>query len=467
MQGSIHQFFIKFRLPLVLATNLFISSLSLSIALLLRFDFDFAVLMPEPGFILPLCLIMLLRSATYTYFQLNQGIWKYSSTIDLSKILKAHSVASILFMAGILLLRIPFPRSVIIIDFSLSIIFSGGARFLSRLYAEKVADFVSLDSSGYQEVVVLGAGDSGHLLVKNLISENRIGYRPVAVLDDSERMRSRSVYGVSVKGPIASLSYILESLPSIGAVLLAIPSLSKARVREIREVCERYDVLFKQVQNFEDIACQEVSLSSSRVTIESILNKETEVEHESEIREKLVGKRILITGAGGSIGSELVRQVLGFNPSELSLVDSSEYNLYRIETELEGEEVESKTNFYLANVADRERLESILAERKPHIVFHAAAYKHVPLVEKNSYEAFRNNVLGTKNLLESSLANSVEKFVLISTDKAVRPSSLMGCSKRLAELLTQEFARRHTDKGFNTSVVRFGNVINSAGKCRT
>lgn len=455
---------LRFRLPIILTINLLLTAAAYVFALGLRFDFDHTEITSGYRIWPTVAFLLLYRSGAYIFWRLNNGYWRYASTHDLLNIFKAHLFSTLLFAATIGLLRIPdYPRAVIFIEFVLSFLVAGGMRMLVRIWCER---YLTREPENLmpseREVIVLGAGVSGHLIVKNLLSFRDLPYKPVAVLDDSERLVGSNVYGIEVKGTLADLERCLELNPRVAAVITAIPSLSKSRISEIEAICRQVGVAFKRLQAFEDIACLDASEPQEALTIESVLEKEVNIEHEEEIRHELTGKRVLITGGGGSIGSELVRQLLHFQPQEVLVLDSSEYNLYAIDLELRDQAPNVKKHFVLANIISAERINQVFANFRPQFVFHAAAFKHVPLMECNCHEAFSNNILGTQNVLEASAKFGVERFVLISTDKAVDPSSVMGASKRVAELLVQTYAKNNGNS-LDTAVVRFGNVINSAG----
>lgn len=469
MRTRLGAFIRRNRLPLVLSTNLGISSLAYFCALYLRFDFQWEEILPDNRLLLPLSLLLLFRHAAYLRWGLNRGLWKYASTRDAIDIVKAHFISSLCFTASVLLLRIPgFPRSVIFIEFALSILFSAGGRLFTRVLCEKLPPVEGIGSQTVtREAVIIGAGDSGHLLVKNMLAHKRLSYLPVAVLDDNERYEGSTVFGVPVYGSISSLSACLSEFPHASAVIVAIPSLSHKRAAQIEAVCRSIGIPLKKLQAFEDLACIDALTKSDGISIESVLEKDLHVEHEDEIREELKGRRVLVTGAGGSIGSELVRQILGFEPEELILLDNSEYNLFKLNRELNGSFPRTRRQVLVGSITDRTRLLRIFSETKPEFVFHAAAYKHVPLMQDNCYEAFRNNIIGTRNLLDLSVQYGVQRFVMISSDKAVAPSSVMGCSKLIAEMLVQQYSaaavQQNSHHPMSTSVVRFGNVINSTG----
>ena len=455
------------RLVTLLVINLALTGASYLAALGLRFEFDFSVALARQ-WELPLLVLLTARVAAFAYWDLNQARWRYCSTSDLSSLLKAHFASSALFAAGVFLFRVPeFPRSVIFIEFGLSLLISGGLRLATRMSFERLLEFSRLPGgvASERQVLVLGAGDSGHLLIKTLLGHRRLRYKPIGVLDDSEWLRNYAVFGIPVLGPIGKLEEIIAGSPQLAAVIVAIPSYSAERLAEVTRICERHAIPFKRVQSFEDIACLDASEPRSSLTVEAVLDKEITVEHEDEVRAAIRGKRVLITGAGGSIGSELVRQVLQFGPKQVVLFDNGEYNLFRTAREFGSGPHSGICHYELGSICDEARLVSVFSKYKPQLVFHAAAYKHVPLLEENCYEAFTNNVLGTRNVLLAAKTFEAERFVLISTDKAVDPVSIMGVSKRIAELLTQAACRSQIpgERPFGAAAVRFGNVINSAG----
>ena len=458
---------VRHRVPFILAFTVLLNAVSYLAAFGLRFDFDLDVMAAHsPEIWLPLSLLLFFRMAANIYWRLNSGFWRYASTHDLVAIVKAKSVSTLALMTTVGFLRLPFPRALFFIELALAILFSGGVRLLLRLAREQFFT-AQLNGGGAREVVILGGGDSGHLLVKHLKGHARFRYRPVAVLDDSDHLQGGSLNGVPIAGKLSYLKACLEERPHVAAVILAIPSLSPARIRAIQQVCRELNVPLKRVQAFEDIACRDIDEELPALSIEAVLEKEVQIEHETEIREALCGKRILVTGGGGSIGSEIVRQVLRFDPEEVVILDHSEYNVFRFGQELAAQQPAVKVRTLIANICHEARLLKIVDEIRPQIVFHAAAYKHVPLMEENPHEALENNIVGTRNVLRAAHLCGAERFVFISSDKAVDPSSVMGASKRIAEMLIQEYAREQEPPAgpprTSASIVRFGNVINSAG----
>lgn len=456
-------FITRYRLLIVTSCTLVVTALSLILALNLRFEFEEHYFLTRSYLGLPLLLLLTFRYAAYLYWDINKRSWRHTSGPELELIIKAHVISSMAFAASIYILRITeFPRSVVFIEGVISVCMMGGIRYISRRLNElRLFDSKKQDSPGERKVLIIGAGDSGHLLVKSLLNERRFGYEPIGVLDDSERLIGTTVHGVPVIGGINTLRSVLLTNKKISAVILTIPSFSQLRVNEIKDICDQCEVPLKRLQTFEDIACLDADAPSKRPDIETLLDKQSDVSYQHEIREKLNGRRVLITGAGGSIGSEIVRQVLDFEPSHLTILDNSELHLFEINREVRNRWPNIEVRPVLANILDARRMKGVLIEESPEIVIHAAAYKHVPLIQENSYAAVTNNILGTRNLLMLCPEFGVKHFVLISTDKAVDPSSIMGSSKRVCELLVQQVCSNGSR--MSSAVVRFGNVINSTG----
>lgn len=456
------------RLCLLLAIHGVIWVSALALAYCVRFDFvPRDILEHQRGWFV-FTLFLFSRYCGFTYCQLAEISWRHVSTRDISKVVKAHVAATICLGAFLALIGVTqFPRSVILLELVFSIAGCAGAPLCVRMLFESL-QLHSPESAATQrrEVLIIGAGESGHLLVKTLLAKRQLRYIPIGILDDSPNLRGRSVYGVDVIGRISELKELLEANPKVSVVILAIPSLSHTRIAEVQRNCDSLGVPLKRIQAFEDIAMTDIESHSRNVaSMEAILERDDTVSNENEIRELISGKDVAVTGAGGSIGSELVRQLISFKPKSLTLVDSSEFHIFKLQRELNDRTGGVQTNYRVASIVDEARMGAIFMEHRPKILFHAAAYKHVPLMEENSYEAIQNNVIGTRNLLRSCIISGIEHFTFISTDKAVNSCSVMGHSKRLGELLVQEYTReaRKKNKLFTSAIVRFGNVINSNG----
>lgn len=470
LKTAVQKIILILREPLKLSFTLLLTSVSYCLAIGLRFDFSSQEIGNFERLELPLALLLFFRLFTYSYWNLHQGYWRHVSTKELKDILWAHSFSTLAFMASLHLFSVQgFPRSVVLMEYFISILFAGGSRFLTRIFCEEfLSDAPKELLSDNKQIVILGGGNSGHLLIKTLNTQKKLGLKPLCVLDDDERLQGFSIHGVPVTGRLSMLAQILASNPSVQTVVVAIPTISKVKLSELETICNSFKVSLKKLQSFEDIAFRDVGMGGD-FSIEALIDRPIMISHEENVRKQLHGKSVLVTGAGGSIGSELVRQILPYGPSKVTLLDASEYNLYRIELELGKLFPEVSKRFVIANVCDVQRLSKIFSEEKPQYVFHAAAYKHVPIMESNCSQAFATNIIGTWNVLEASCKGNAERFVLISTDKAIEPSSVMGCSKRIAEWLTNQFSNglgsrlNPEGKSLTTAVVRFGNVINSTG----
>lgn len=475
------------RIVLIGLVDIGLTISGLFIAFLLRLDFTLdGRLAPQLFMELTLWLI-LARGMSYAYFGVERRAWSHVSVPDLYCLVCAHLTTSLIFGTSLLLTSPEFfPRSILAIELLVSLFLAITARIGMRVLDEKSRALK--DSRGQRVgatgVVVLGAGTSGHLVVKTLVGHQKHKFSVRAVFDDNNYLCGSFVHGIPVVGQLNSLDSFLAERTDIGAIILAIPTLNMARVEELKTIADQHFIPLKTIQAFEEIAFHEIVEPKPRRTIEEILERENVVEHEEEIRDALRGKRIVITGAGGSIGSEIVRQVLGFAPGSIVLVDQSEYQLFAIQQEIDPHSGKKDTSvdkhFVIADITNRTRMERVFDRFRPQIVLHAAAYKHVPLMEANCYEAFNTNIIGTRNILELATRYGAERFVLISTDKAVDPSSVMGSTKRVAEMMVEAHAnynqrevirRTHegnlidisNNRGIATAAVRFGNVINSSG----
>ncbi len=351
-----------------------------------------------------------------------------------------------------------FARSAPIIDWMLSLLMVGGLRFMPRFLAEVV--YANGESNGEGKILIIGAGDAGALVVRELQKNPQLDIEPVAYLDDDPEKQGMVIHGVPVVGTLDDLEKQLEIL-SLKEVIIAIPSAPGSVVRKVAEVCRKKHVPFRTMPGIYELLGGTVSVNRLReVDITDLLRREhTRIDHD-RVGELLKDRRVMVTGAGGSIASELCRQVSRWSPSCLILVGHGENSIFEIMVELEDSFPDIPKFPVIADIRDRKRLTSIFNRYQPEVVFHAAAHKHVSLMEMNVEEAITNNVLGTRNVVEVAAEADVERLVMISTDKAVRPTSVMGATKRLAEMIVLDTAHR---TGRDFSVVRFGNVLGSRG----
>lgn len=451
------------------AATVVFTILALTTSLYLRFEGHmWGALSPEET-VLPLFCLVATRFFAYRLCGLLDTRWRYTSTTEALSIAEAHALSSIGLIAFLSLVHLPpLPRSVLLGECLLSILFVFTGRLTIRAMSERIFCSEAINPEQRREVLIIGAGVSGHLFARTILAQPRLNYAPVGFLDDSPALARTRVHGIPVLGPLSLLGSVISQHHQIAAVIVAIPGLSSLRIAELKSVCDRFHLPLKHLQSYEEIACADPFEPKTRLTVEEVLNRDVQITVDPRIYSHLYGRTVLITGAGGSIGSELVRQVLTFSPRQLILLDKSEYNLYAIDQEIKSIAPEVEKVLVLGTILDEKRLERTFSIYHPEVVIHAAAYKHVPLLEANCYEAFTNNIIGTRNLLRCAKEWGAHQFILISSDKAVDPSSVMGATKRIKELMVGDVNNRFVsggdhDEHLRTSVVRFGNVINSSG----
>ena len=405
----------------------------------------------------------IVKPLVYYRFGLYRRVWVYASVNELKQIAVAVSVASVGMFAIVSVIQIlhifrEFPRAAVPIDWLFSLVAVGGVRFALRIWAESQAAARS-PLGRAKRVLVVGAGDAGALVVRE-IQKSPMALQPVCFVDDDPTKQKQEIYGVRVAGMLKDIGRLAET-NRIDEVFIAIPSASGRVVRNVADICRLRGIPFRTMPSLNELIDGKISVNRLReVEITDLLRREPVRIDDQLVGDSLNGKRVLVTGAGGSIGRELCRQVARWKPAELILLGHGENSIF--ETLLELEESFSSLHIrpIIADVRDRQRLEFTFARHQPQVIFHAAAHKHVPLMQANVEDAITNNVIGTCNVVEVALGRNVERLVMISTDKAVCPSSVYGASKRLAEMIVLDAARR-TSRAF--SVVRFGNVLGSRG----
>ena len=413
-----------------------------------------------PNMIGSMLWVVPLQGVAFFSFGMYRGMWRYASVPDLKRIAMAVIASTLLIILTLLLLphqEPPVPRSVILLDPILLILFLGGSRIGYRVWKERRLR----NSPGAPEtaVVILGAGDAAADLLKNLA---RAGdWRVLGLFDDNPAKRGRQIQGINVIGAIEEL---VDAAPRLGVrrAIIAMPSASHKSRRRALEICRRAGVEALTVPSYQDLVSGKVTVSQVRnIELDDLLGRDPVLLDESRLDSWIRGRSILITGAGGSIGAELCRQIARFEPAQLVLFELNEFALYQMEQEFARQHPKIRLACVIGDVKNATRMAETLSTHRPQIVFHAAAYKHVPLMEEdNAWEAIQNNVLGTWRAAEAAIAHGVEKFVLISTDKAVNPTNVMGTSKRLAEIVCQGLQARNATRFV---IVRFGNVLGSTG----
>ncbi|MFC5711452.1 polysaccharide biosynthesis protein [Thalassorhabdus alkalitolerans] len=390
------------------------------------------------------------------FFKLYKRVWAYASVNELVAIFQAVSLT--ILITGIM--QFAFFQTLhirtLIVTWMLHILLIGGSRFAWRIYR----DGYLKDNKEKTRTLIIGAGGAGTLVCRNIQQYKDTEMHPVAFIDDDISKQNLEVLGLPVAGGVDDISRVVKEY-EVEQIVIAIPSLKKKELQRIYEECQKTQVKTQILPSVEGLLTGKVSIKQFRdVQVEDLLGREPVELETDKIGKKLNGKTILVTGAGGSIGSEICRQVYKFEPATLILLGHGENSIYSIEMELNQLSGVTDIVTEIADVQDRERMFAVMEKHRPDVVYHAAAHKHVPLMERNPHEAVKNNVIGTKNTAEASDAAGVTSFVMVSTDKAVNPTSVMGATKRIAEMVIQ-----HLDMVSKTKfvAVRFGNVLGSRG----
>lgn len=446
----------RYRKALVILVQLGLVAASYAASFILRMDFDINKV-PIDLVLRTLPLLIIARMISLSLFQLHQGLWRYVSAVDLIQIIKATTVSSIVFtfiMFFIFGVQ-GFPRSVFVIDWAGNIFLLSGIRLAVRMLGQQFR-LKSEASDRFDRLLIVGAGDEGAALCAQALSTPAFRYVPVAFVDDDRSKVGTSILGV----PIVNLSSNLQDVVREYRIdSIVITTATNTPIRELVEACQQVKVPFKILPATSDILDGTVTISRIRdVNPIDLMGRQPARLDQGSILRFIEGKRLLVTGAAGSVGSELVRQISTNRPERLILVDRAENALFFLESEIRTRFPDVSIVAQVCDIVDREEIGELLDCYRPQVVFHAAAHKHVPLMERAPREAVKNNIGGTMTMAESAIASDVENFILISTDKAVNPSSVMGSTKRVAEMIIQEMNTRGSTR---FSAVRFGNVIGS------
>jgi FlaA1/EpsC-like NDP-sugar epimerase len=404
-------------------------------------------------------------------------MWRYTSTADLLNIIKAATVSSLIIIAGVILTTrfVGFSRSIFIIDWCFTILFIAGCRLGIRLFfdllkedepwwsaASKLIFPLKKRRNDRKNLLIIGAGDCGEKIYREIRDNARLRYNVVGFLDDDKTKRGMKIHSIPVLGEIEDVGPVTKKVGADEA-LIAIPSANADQMRRIVNVCKDSAIEFKTIPGMGELINGRVTVNAIReVAYRDLLGREVIKLDEKQIGAYLQGKSVLVTGAGGSIGSELCRQICRFRPEKLVLYERAETPLCELELELKRNFRDVEIIAQLADVRDRSQLQKSFEATRPQVVFHAAAYKHVPMLELQPWKAIKNNIQGARNLIHMSNEFEVERFVFVSTDKAVRPVNVMGATKRVAEMLVQgQNGCDITDTRY--MIVRFGNVVGSVG----
>lgn len=409
-----------------------------------------------------LFIVLFSQIAAYWVFGLYRGIWRFASVPDLIRILKSLALGvslSVLILFFYSRLN-TVPRSIFPLYTLLLLIFLGGNRLIYRFLKQSWQN--TFNTAGVR-VLIVGAGEAGEGIIRDMLRQSPASYYPIAVVDDNPRKVGQEIHGVRVVGKTNDIPELVDKL-SVALVIIAVPSANAAQMRKILEYCRTGNISCVTLPSLNDLASGRISIQALRnISIEDLLGRDPVKLDWQNISAHIENKTIVVTGGGGSIGSELCRQIVKLQPKQLIIVDNSEYALYQIEREFQhilSAEPQHIINYCLIDVTDEWAIKNLFATFHPHIVFHAAAFKQVPLLQSQLRSAIRNNVLGTWIMAKATHEYACETFVLISTDKAVNPQSIMGMTKRAAEIITSSL-QLTTKTDFIT--VRFGNVLNSVG----
>jgi FlaA1/EpsC-like NDP-sugar epimerase len=504
---------IKYRFVVVTLILLMQAAFANYLAFVIRFEAQLSVPYLNK-YISYLPLLLLIRLVLFLQAGLYKGLWRYSSINDLMKIINSTTAGSIVFFLTVryLIGDGEYPRSIYTLDWLLFLVISGGSRFFIRIFRE----YMFMEPSR-KRMLIVGAGNAGEMIVREMKSNRKCKYEPIGFIDDDIQKKGLTIHGVPILGTTDKMPEIIrESKPD--EIMISSGDTQKS-IREIYEICKPFNIAIKKLPGINDLLGSKVSVAAKigqhlvsaglvtevqiqealalqrkeggrlgskliklgyiteealnsflvkmlgvshmqPISLEDLLQREPVNSDITSVRNFIKDKTVMVTGAGGSIGSELCRQIIGYNPSHLILLDRYENSLYEVDLELRSEQQRPTISTIIGDIQDPLSLEYIFSRQKPQIIFHAAAYKHVPLMEHNPIEAIKNNIFGTKNLIEAASRHRAENFVMISTDKAVNPTSIMGATKRVAEILTVHMNSVSQTK-FTT--VRFGNVLGSNG----
>lgn len=447
----------KRRLIVFICDNILIG-LALCLSFLLRFDF----IIPQQQLELfweCLLVMLIVKPLVFLVTGFYNNLWRYASLQDAIELLKGVTISSFLSIGAVFFLRqfTPVPRSVFVLDWFLLFVLLAASRLVWRLWRET---YVVNRSCEGPRTLIIGAGEAGSLLLKEIRRQPHAAYNVYGFVDDDPEKKGMKLHGVPVLGRTKQLKSLIVA-NEIEDVIIAMPSANGKTIKTIMEQCRNANVTFKTLPSISEIIDGTVKVSQIKnVEIEDLLGREPVELDRTVIGNYLTGKRVMVTGAAGSIGSEICRQVAQFLPAKLILLEQAETPLYEIEKELAADFPDIRIMPLIADVRDREKIMTAFDEFTPEVVFHAAAYKHVPMMEYNPAQAILNNVFGSRNVADAAHQFKVHTMVMVSTDKAVNPTNVMGASKRAAEIYVQALSRTSRTK---YTTVRFGNVLGSNG----
>jgi len=403
-------------------------------------------------------MVLLVQGLAFWRFKLYKGLWRFASLPDLWNIFRAAIIGALcITLALFISVRLEgIPRSILVLYPVFLIFLLGGPRLGYRFWKDHSLKFNSSDTA--QKILIVGAGSAGEMLVREMLRDG--SYKPIGFIDDNPNIRNSELHGIPIIGTVDDILTVNQRY-DIDRIVIAVPAATDEQMQKIVNNCEATGVPIRTLPKLQEMVSPHAALDELReVSIEDLLGREKVELDWGIIQQGITNKIVLVSGGGGSIGSELCHQIARLNPAGLIIYEHSEFNLYNIQMEIAKAHPDISLYAVLGNICDRDNVEQILNQHKPNILFHAAAYKHVPLLQDQIRVAAQNNIFGTKNLAELAIKYNCEKFIFISTDKAVNPANVLGASKRIAEMYCEWMNQRAVTK-FIT--VRFGNVLGSAG----
>ena len=426
---------------------------SFALAWFLRFDFSLPY---RAMFFYAALVLVITRLLAFARFNLLHGWWQYTGVNDAGNVAKVIAIGTFVFwgIMQVVPFGAGFPRSVFLLEAILSGVSLGGVRLLSRALAESARR----DRLWEKKTLLIGAGFAAEMIIRELARPGA-RCRVVGCVDDDASKVGISIHGVPVLGTIAQLAEVLKSYP-VDELIIAVPSANSAQMRRFVAICSATDVKYRTVPALRDLISGQLTVTQIRdVSLEDLLGREPAHIDLASVGREIAGKKVLVTGAAGSIGSELCRQILEYKPGQLACLDQSENGLFFLDRALAPGKNGSRLSLHVGDVAEQESMRSLLSQYRPEVIFHAAAYKHVPMMEANVHEAVRNNVFGLLNLVNIADEVGCRSFIMISSDKAVNPTNVMGATKRICELILSSKPLN----GMRCVSVRFGNVLGSSG----
>ncbi|UJL45821.1 polysaccharide biosynthesis protein [Virgibacillus sp. NKC19-16] len=445
------------RLTLLIILDSIIVSTAIFIASWIVYPFTEALNMS--AIVISAIALLIFHHLFAALYKLYNKVWAYASVGELVSIVQAitlsvASAAVVMYFVNDFALY----RRALLVTWMLHIILIGGSRFMWRIYRDRYIT----PKNKQKRTLIVGAGSAGAMIARQLKNENDAELLPVAFVDDNQKKQKMQLYNLSVLGKVKDIPDIVEDM-NIEHIVIAIPSLRNGALEKIVVQCNKTNAKVQMIPKIEDLMTGKVSVSHLKnVEVEDLLGRDPVELDINAISDYVTNTTVMVTGAGGSIGSEITRQLMRFTPAKILLVGHGEFSIYTINMELREKFGDTETEIIpiIADVQDQQRIFDIVEAYQPAIIYHAAAHKHVPLMEANAHEAVKNNIIGTKNVAEAADTFGVSKFVLVSTDKAVNPTNVMGATKRVAEMVVQDLASRSKTKFV---AVRFGNVLGSRG----